>query len=104
EGDRERQVWFIRASLATTDTGFGRLRRRIAWQSATPPLATREALVEASRAVGDRLEALAIRGTDGASWVGLTFRNERSVSLMPLGADLYDGLPGVALFLAYLGA
>jgi type 2 lantibiotic biosynthesis protein LanM len=104
EGDRARQVWFIGASLATTDTGFGRVRRRIAYESTTPPVATREALVEASRAVGDRLEALAIRGADDASWVGLTFRNERSVTLMPLGADLYDGLPGVALFLAYLGA
>jgi lantibiotic modifying enzyme len=28
---------------------------------------------------------------------------EQYWSLAPLGADLYDGLPGIALFLAYLG-
>jgi len=34
----------------------------------------------------------------------LTIENERYWSLSPLALDLYDGLPGVTLFLAYLGA
>jgi type 2 lantibiotic biosynthesis protein LanM len=34
----------------------------------------------------------------------MTLENDHSWSLMPLGIDLYAGLPGVALFLAYLGA
>jgi type 2 lantibiotic biosynthesis protein LanM len=54
--------------------------------------------------VGDRLEALALRGDDGeVTWIGLTQARAGRWSLLPLGADLYGGLPGVALFLAYLG-
>jgi lantibiotic modifying enzyme len=38
------------------------------------------------------------------AWIGLQFDTTKDkVSLMPLGIDLYDGLPGIALFLAYLG-
>jgi type 2 lantibiotic biosynthesis protein LanM len=33
----------------------------------------------------------------------LTLVNERHWSLVPMGVDLYGGVPGVALFLAYLG-
>jgi type 2 lantibiotic biosynthesis protein LanM len=58
----------------------------------------------AARAVGDRLEELAVHGEDDVSWVGLAATQEHAWSLVPLGTDLYDGLPGVALFLAYLGS
>ena len=38
-------------------------------------------------------------------WVGLVApAGEGFWSLLPLGLDLYDGQPGVLLFLAYLGA
>jgi lantibiotic modifying enzyme len=63
----------------------------------------REALLAAAQAAGDRLEALCFRGAGGAGWVGLSC-GARRWSLAPLGVDLYDGLPGVALFLAHLGA
>ncbi|HWT83854.1 MAG TPA: type 2 lanthipeptide synthetase LanM, partial [Candidatus Methylomirabilis sp.] len=42
-------------------------------------------------------------GKHDASWIGLTLANQQHWSILPLGLDLYDGLPGVALFLAYLG-
>src|SRR4029077_21275180 len=39
---------------------------------------------------------------DYASWIGLEYRNKRW-SLEPTPEDLYAGLPGIALFLGYLG-
>ena len=38
-----------------------------------------------------------------AGWLGLKPAREGRWGIAPLGLDLYDGLPGVALFLAYLG-
>jgi type 2 lantibiotic biosynthesis protein LanM len=100
--DHSRQAWFIRASLATLgadDAG---------WQSspatAPCPVANGERLRSAAQAVGDRLEALALRGQDDASWIGLMLEQDRSWEIERFGMDLSDGLPGVALFLAYLGA
>ena len=65
--------------------------------------ADRQRLLFAARGVGDRLEELALRGEHDSSWIGLTLANQHDWVLAPLGLDLYDGLPGVALFLAYLG-
>jgi type 2 lantibiotic biosynthesis protein LanM len=44
-----------------------------------------------------------LRGEQEVSWLGLTPVTDKHWTLVPLGLDLYDGLPGVALFLAYLG-
>ena len=40
---------------------------------------------------------------DDVAWIGLVPAGERGWRLSPLGLDLYDGIPGVALFLAQLG-
>jgi len=61
-------------------------------------------LLAAARAVGDRLGDLALQGEGDATWIGLTLMAKDRWSLAPLGLDLYNGLPGVTLFLAYLGA
>ena len=46
-----------------------------------------------------------MRDEKEAAWVGLVAPpGEGYWSLLPLGLDLYDGHPGVLLFLAYLGA
>src|SRR5262249_42598446 len=47
-------------------------------------------------------EGLAVCGAHDASWIGLI--GGRQWSIGSLGLDLYDGLPGITLFLAYLGA
>jgi lantibiotic modifying enzyme len=60
--------------------------------------------VASARAIGDRLEELALDSEEEVSWIGLTLTAKDRWSLVPLGFDLYSGLPGVALFLAYLGA
>lgn len=109
DADREQQLWIIRASLATLANNPER---------ATPPspqvalpqpavelIQTQpERLFAAACAIGDRLETLALRNEHNLSWLGMTLENDHGWSLMPLGLDLYGGLPGVALFLAYLGA
>jgi type 2 lantibiotic biosynthesis protein LanM len=67
-------------------------------------IASREQLITAAVDVAKRLEELAFKGDNDLSWIGLKPVNERYCSLISLGADLYDGLSGIALFFAYLGA
>src|SRR5262249_17424162 len=103
--DLAQQLWFLRASLATLTSGME--------ASATPgyhlvgngPAADPKRLLVASQTVGDWLAEHAIHGPKGdVSWLGLTLVRDEQWSLLPLGMDLYDGVPGVTLFLAYLGA
>jgi type 2 lantibiotic biosynthesis protein LanM len=104
EADLARQTWFIRASLATIvpDADHSRVAAVRPPAPAAVP-AGRERLVAAARAIGDRLDALALRGDDDVSWIGLTPLNGRHWSVVPVEMDLYNGLPGILLFLARLG-
>jgi type 2 lantibiotic biosynthesis protein LanM len=103
EADLERQRWFIRASLATLANGAEQALRMARRRSSTAPSAEPGRLLAAAQQIGDRLAALAIRDDDGgASWIGLTLSSRSHWSLRPLWLDLYDGLPGIALFLAQL--
>ena len=101
--DCAQQLWFIRASLATLSKAGDGIRRPTHYLTEAKAPADRERLLFAARSVGDRLEELALRGEQDSSWIGLTLANEQDWFLAPLGLDLYDGLPGVALFLGYLG-
>ncbi|MBU0496278.1 MAG: type 2 lantipeptide synthetase LanM family protein [Chloroflexi bacterium] len=67
------------------------------------PLAT-EALVAQAVALAKELDARAIRGTDGsATWIApLYVPQAERFQLGHLGLHLYDGLTGIALFLAAL--
>jgi type 2 lantibiotic biosynthesis protein LanM len=103
EEDWERQVWFIRASLASLSLGPTHSPRPDSLSAEPQSPVERAALLKMACRIGDRLERLALCGKDDVAWVGLTLINERSWSLRPLGIDLYDGVPGVALFLACLG-
>jgi len=67
-------------------------------------LIDRAQLIAASCAVGDRLAETALRGAGDVSWIGLNLVRQTQWILVPLGLDLYDGVPGIALFLAYLGS
>ncbi|MBE9166111.1 type 2 lantipeptide synthetase LanM family protein [Pleurocapsales cyanobacterium LEGE 06147] len=102
--DMTQQQWFIRASLATVHLGLS--NAAFPAYSITEPqmIANRDRLLATARAIGDRLDFLAVRGEKDASWIGLMFTNEHQWSLVSLGIDLYEGLPGIILFLAHLGA
>jgi class II lanthipeptide synthase len=98
--DLERQLWFVNASLATVS-------RDVRYAHVIPPAEPnenigREQLLVAARAVGDRLERLALRGDGVATWIALVQPNERHWTLAPVGVDLYDGLAGMGLFLSHL--
>ncbi|HEX4948694.1 MAG TPA: type 2 lanthipeptide synthetase LanM family protein [Blastocatellia bacterium] len=100
--DYERQEWFIRASFATLPM---KVEQQPAARDFVPPTEMkREELHAAARAIGDRLEELALRGADDAAWLGLMREPGRAWFIEVLGFDLDAGLPGVALFLAQLGA
>ena len=104
ERDLDLQLWFIQASLATS-AEYRNVQQRSGLESAAPHKAiSREQLLSAARILGDRLESVAINGGQGVSWVGLIPSGERSWSISALMLDLYGGLSGVTLFLAYLGA
>jgi type 2 lantibiotic biosynthesis protein LanM len=109
EEDMARQTWIVRSSLLTiTPTGArGHAPGvRTAMPERPQPLSlpNQSDLLELAQAVGDRLAALALHGENDAAWLGLTLRDENHWSFAPAELDLYDGLPGIILFLAHLGA
>ena len=95
-------AWFIEASIASLP---GSLRRGPSSRVASPSgSAGRDRLLAGAKAVGDRLDQLAVRGQGGASWIGLELEGRRAWSIRRAGLDLDAGVPGIVLFLAYLGA
>jgi type 2 lantibiotic biosynthesis protein LanM len=103
ELDLEKQLWIIRASFtslldASDPQSYTRLELRPARSGVTL-----ERLLAASSAIGNRLRQFAIFQGDEAGWLGVTPVNDREWHLLPADGDLYNGLAGIALFLAYLG-
>jgi type 2 lantibiotic biosynthesis protein LanM len=104
DGDMRRQVWFIRASLATLETGADRPPTRPTYQLVGAETGVSHGrLIAAARAVADHLAETAIHGEEDVSWIGLEHLGEGNWDITPLGIDLYGGIPGIALFLAYAG-
>jgi len=110
ENDLQLQRWLIRASLATTIVGHSHIEHshvepgRAASTKQQRGTIERTRLLEAACAVADSLESSAIRWNGGVSWAGLGVADERKWCLTTTGLDLYDGLPGIAMFFAYLGS
>jgi type 2 lantibiotic biosynthesis protein LanM len=104
EQDLARQTWFIEASLATLLSGSEQMTGKALQIKPARFLASRERLIAAACAVGERLDTLALRSNYGASWLGVSPVNESTWGLLPTDIDLYGGTSGIALFLSYLGA
>ena len=105
--DLERQLWIIRASLATLTSEPSLLpnHRDFSLSKPNPPqLVSTDGFIARAMAVGDRLARLAHREGDKANWIGLTTVDEHRRQLSPSAHDLYDGIPGIVLFLGYLSA
>jgi type 2 lantibiotic biosynthesis protein LanM len=88
--------------MATLGGGTGQ-QPALAAQAHRPAFLESNSLIAAARSMGDRVEHLAIHDGEEVGWPGLTKVGLDRFSIVALGTDLYDGLPGVALFLAYLG-
>jgi type 2 lantibiotic biosynthesis protein LanM len=104
ERDLRQQLWFLDASLTTLSIDLYRDNWPSYLVSEPGRKADRLRLLDAARAVGDRLDELALRTKTEATWIGVAGVDGRHCSLAPLDSSLYEGVPGVALFLAYLGA
>jgi len=105
EQDCAWQVSLIRKSMVSLDKG--RDTERVAPRATAPavlPPATREECLAAAVRLGEKLAAQAIHGRSDVAWIGMNLEDLGSWrwSLSPLGVDLYEGLGGVVLFLAYL--
>jgi len=106
EEDLRRQLALLRLSLGTQLLN----RDDVGWTGYPPadpgpPLPAgelRERLLAGARAVGEWFGEMALRDGKHATWIGLEYRNELW-SMVPMPEDLYAGLPGVALFLGWLG-
>lgn len=109
--DLQQQLWLLRGSLSTLagthDTvkvigrpDFDRPNIGRPNTDERKPVETGRLLDEAIK-LGELLVAKAIRGGGKAIWTGVAPR-KNGWKLSPTGADLYSGLPGIALFLAYL--
>jgi type 2 lantibiotic biosynthesis protein LanM len=93
DADLARQEWYVRATLELPPVAEP---VRTPTPSAVGPkdLAVR---------VGDRLLRLAIKGKGNLTWNTVVPVGEDRSAISPVSLDLYDGLPGIVLFLAYLG-
>ena len=111
EKDLELQVWFIRASFlslpeaATLQKKSQTASKASAFSFTSPsshaPQLERQRLLDAARAAGDRLEAMALHHEDYVGWIEARVSTEEfRGGITPLGLDLYGGLSGVTLFLA----
>lgn len=101
EDEIVRQSWLVRNSLATLDLR-NHAPGRYDFREATPP--SREDLLAAAKAVGDRLAAIALRGPREARWyTPATVGTRNEWVLQPARLDLHTGVSGIALFLARLG-
>ena len=108
EADLQHQQWVVRASLvalapARHDVGrvgndAGRTTRPNGRKQRGP---SSDACVAAADCVARRLAQLALRQDTRVSWLGLTLARERDWVIQPVGADLYGGTMGIALFLAH---
>ncbi|GHO51856.1 type 2 lanthipeptide synthetase LanM family protein [Ktedonobacter robiniae] len=104
EEDLERQIWLIRASFASVPLTALSISGGQPTTGQACPFPERERLLRAAQVLGDRLCASAIVKDDMADWIGLSFVMDRDWGVALAGADLYNGLPGIILFLSYLGA
>lgn len=105
ENDLARQCWFIQASLATVARQESNRPKRpsVAPTSPASSVPSRQQLLDWAVAIGSRLDQLAVRAEGETSWAGVVLVGNHHWEITPLDLDLYNGLPGVVLFLAQLG-
>jgi type 2 lantibiotic biosynthesis protein LanM len=98
--DLERQVSLIRVAMHNSSTKI-----RVVLTDAVESLAapSSQELISTAASIGDRICDLAIEDGDRCTWLTTEIVNSRRIAPSVAGLDLYDGLPGIALFLGHLG-
>jgi type 2 lantibiotic biosynthesis protein LanM len=105
--DLDKQLWFVRAALTTLKSdGLQTINEQRTIHPVNADISNtldRDLFLSEACALGDKLELLAFRGKDnGVSWHVLSPVGQHW-HLMPTSIDLYSGISGITLFLAYLG-
>lgn len=104
ERDLSRQRWLVRATLATLDLAHtGIVARPDLDLSRDRPPVTSDRLLDAADTVAEQLGDLAYEDSRRACWYGFEYLEHPHWSLRYADAGLYEGLAGIALFLAYHG-
>lgn len=102
EAGLQLQLHVLKSAMISFEMSKGNIRSHV--PSALPPEeASTDALLMAAEKVGQRLDALTFEGKERASWLGISLVGAQNWNLSVLDTDLFNGLPGVALFLGYLG-
>ena len=105
ERDCAHQVSLLRKSMVSLDKGQGSAPPLIqAERQASFPPASREDCLAAAICLGEELADKAIHGRSDVTWIGMNLEDleQWRWSLAPLGADVYEGVGGLALFFAFL--
>jgi len=102
EADLALQLWTLTGCLTALD-----LSRRLAMPQPhklqpAPARPSRGELLGGARALAERLETIAFRGPRDAWWMTLAALPGQRWAFATAQADLYEGVPGIVLFLAYL--
>lgn len=101
EEDLDQQVEFVEKSLLSLEMSNEPTRPE-PLRTRRPIDPERDHLLNTALAVGERVRTLAFEDEEGASWLGLSVVEDHGWQLRSLETDLYGGIPGVLLFLAYL--
>ena len=101
--DRRRQEWLIRGALAVVELDQGTPRPSYDFRESPEP-ASCERLLAAAKAAADHLADLAFEEDGHAHWMFVEHDGARGWTLGAAQADLYTGLPGIALALGFVGA
>jgi type 2 lantibiotic biosynthesis protein LanM len=101
ERDLERQAWLIRVAMQDPAKEAAAAAMDIAQAAGAP---SPETLIATAARIGDRICELAIEDGDRCTWLVPELVNSRRLATTVAGFGLYDGLSGIALFLAHLGA
>jgi type 2 lantibiotic biosynthesis protein LanM len=101
EQDLERQEWLIRVAMQDPMKEATSAAINVVQPVDVP---SPETLITTAARIGDRICELAIEDGDRCTWLVPELINLRRLGTTVAGFDLYDGLPGIALFLAHLGA
>ena len=99
--DLERQESLIRVAMQDPMKEAAAAAINVVQRAGAP---SPEILIATAARIGDRICELAIEDGGRCTWLVPEIVNSRRLTTTVAGFDLYDGLSGIALFLAHLGA
>jgi len=101
--DLTKQLWFIRASFVTLLDDVDKFAPKTYKFIFDKQKFSYDQLIKQACKVADHLAKLAIQTNGKTTLAGLEVSPADYYYISPLKLDLYNGLPGICLFLAYLG-